>query len=372
MQATEITASRRKEWNAFVSQQPFFMLMQTWEWGEFKENTGWKAVRLAVEENNKIVAGAQILIKSAPLGLASAAYIPRGPIVNWNDKAVTNALLSAMNNTARRHRCISLKIEPAIPYTAELAQLLAGLGFKESDFNNQPQCSMLVDLAPDEDTILANMNKTTRYNIRYSERNGIEVRQADTGDFNHFYNLLTFTAARAGFPVRAKAYYEQEWHSFIKDDHIQLFIASYEGEVLAVRMPAAFGNIAATLHSGSYNNVHKKLKPNELLMWHSIQWAKAKGCSRYDVWGIPNAIGEEQYKGKPLPEDQQGGLWGVYQFKRGFGGELIYYIGTYDYVYSKPLNWLMNIAMDRLGSLDKLAQIGDKFSLKADDQTVGM
>ncbi len=372
MNVTEITSQRRDEWNDFIAQQPYFMLMQSWEWGEFKENTGWKAIRLAIEENNKIIAGAQILIKSAPLGLAGAAYIPRGPIVDWQNEAVTKKLLSAINKATKKHRCISIKIEPAIPYTAELDRQLQTIGFEECEFNNQPQCSMLIDLTLDEEQLMAKMSKTTRYNIRYSARNGVEVREAGEGDFEHFYNLLTFTAERSGFPARAKDYYQEEWNTFIKNDYIQLFLATYEDEVLAVRMPAVFGDKAATLHSGSSYNKHKKLKPNELLMWHCIQWAKARGCKLYDVWGIPNEIGEEKYKGKPLPEEQEGGLWGVYQFKRGFGGDLIYYIGTFDYVYSKPLNWLMNTAVYRLGSLDKLAQLTDRLTLKTDDQPAGM
>ncbi len=346
------------------------MLMQTWEWGEFKQNTGWRALRLAVEQAGKIVAGAQVLIRSAPLGLAAAAYVPRGPVVDWDNEAVVQTLLFALHDAARRHRCISLKIEPVAAYSAKLAQRLAALGFQESVFNNQPQCSMLVDLTPDPDTILANMSKTTRYNIRYSTRNGVVVREAIETDFDFFYDLLSYTAERAGFPARSKAYYLQEWNEFVKDDRIKLFLAFYEGELLAGRMAAAFGNVAATLHSGSYHN-HKKLKPNELLMWTCMQWAKSKNCTIYDVWGIPNEVGEAVYNDQPLPEKQEGGLWGVYQFKRGFGGEIIYYVGTYDYIYSKPLNWLMNTAMDRLGSIDRLAQLGDRLNAGSGQRLAG-
>jgi lipid II:glycine glycyltransferase (peptidoglycan interpeptide bridge formation enzyme) len=67
-----------------------------------------------------------------------------------------------------------------------------------------------------------------------------------------------------------------------------------------------------------------------------------------------------------LPEEQKGGLWGVYHFKRGFGGDLVYYVGAYDFVYSRSRYRLMNTAMTRLGSLEKLVQLGDRLRVGPD------
>jgi peptidoglycan pentaglycine glycine transferase (the first glycine) len=363
MKLVSFSDATAERWNAFVSQWSDFALMQSYEWGTFKEAVGWKVVRLAVEQDGRLVAGAQMLVKPLPLGLASIAYVPRGPLLDWEDERVALALLSALHASARQHRAISLKIEPAVRYSPEMVQRLQSYGFRRSDFDNQPQCSMLVDLTPDPDTLLANMNKTTRYNIRYGARKGVVVREATVADLDTFYHLLKFTAKRAGFPVRSREYYRQEWNSLAPRGYLKLFLAMYEGEVLATRMPAAFGNRAATLHSGSFD-AHRKLKPSELLMWESLKWAKAQGCTTYDVWGIPDEIGAHLHLGQPLPEEQKGGLWGVYRFKRGFGGAVVYYVGAYDFIYSRPLYWLMNSVMTRLGSLEKLAQLGDLLQLK--------
>ncbi len=366
IQSTCLTVDRRKEWNEFVARNSYFVLMQSWEWGEFKKRNGWQAIRLAIETEGEIVAGAQILIKSLPLSLASIAYIPRGPLVNWDDEKMVQHLLSTIHKTAQKYRAINLKIEPAVRYSAAMHQKLRNYDFEPSKFNNQPQCSMLIDLTYDEDTIMANMDKKTRYNVRYSARKGVTVRQANEADFGIFYKLIEYTAERAGFPARSEDYYRQEWEAFAAEKRIALFLAIHDEEVIAARMPAAFGEIAATLHSGSFGQ-YQKLKPNELLMWECIKWAKSRGCQIYDVWGIPEAIGANKYKGTPLPENQQGGLWGVYKFKRGFGGELVYYVGAYDYAYSKPLSWLMNTTIDRLGSLEKLAQLEDRLSFGSSD-----
>lgn len=360
MKLTTFFDATAEQWNAFVGQWPDFALMQSYEWGQFKEALGWKAIRLAVKRDGQLVAGAQMFIKPLPLGLVSIVYVPRGPLLHWEDEPTVQALLSAMHALARRHRAIVLKIEPAIDYSPEMQQQLQSYGFRRSDFNNQPQCSMLIDLSLDDDTILANMHKTTRYNIRYSARHGVTVRAGTAADLDTFYHLLQSTARQAGFPIRSREYYRQEWNVLAPADHVKLLLALYEGEVLAVRMPSCFGSQAATLHSGSSSN-HRKLKPNELLMWESLKWAKSQNCTTYDVWGIPDEIGAHLYQGQPLPdeEEQKGGLWGVYRFKRGFGGKVIYHVGAYDFVYSPLMYRLMNIAMTRLGSLEKLARLGD-------------
>jgi peptidoglycan pentaglycine glycine transferase (the first glycine) len=146
-----------------VSQWPDFGLIQSYEWGKFKQALGWKVVRLAVQQDGQLVAGAQMLMKPLSLGLVSIAYIPRGPLLNWEDETVAHMLLSALHTLARRHRATSLKIEPAVRYSLEMEKCLRSFDFRRSLFNNQPQCSMLIDLSPDLGTILANMDKTTRY-----------------------------------------------------------------------------------------------------------------------------------------------------------------------------------------------------------------
>ena len=65
--------------------------------------------------------------------------------------------------------------------------------------------------------------------------------------------------------------------------------------------------------------------------------AKARGCSSYDLYGVPDhslEVLEAHFR------ERRDGLWGVYRFKRGFGGQLVRGVGAYDYVYNKPLHWV--------------------------------
>ncbi len=45
---------------------------------------------------------------------------------------------------------------------------------------------------------------------------------------------------------------------------------------------------------------------------------------------------------------KRGGLWGVYRFKRGFGGRVVWHSPSYDYVYSRFVYWLGTEVYPRL------------------------
>ncbi len=355
MQVTQIFSEQRKEWNSFAAQEPFFAITQSWEWGEFKEKLGWRVIRLAIKEQDKLLAGAQMLIKSIPTGMASIAYIPRGPVGNWQNKSMMSVLLTKLVQVAQQHRAIFLRIEPAHLNTATLHQFLYGQNFQPNSYTNQPRATIILDLTQDLDDILGQMRRSTRYNIRYASRKGVTINTGNQEDIPAFYDLMQATGRRAHFSPRIYTYYQQEWDIFSACDRAKLFLASYQDQLLGARMIFRFGNQAADIHAGSITN-YSKLRPNYLLVWEAIKWAKAQGCTTYDLWGIPDEVGQAVYEGKELPkENRNDNLWGVYEFKRGFGKNVVYYTGAYDYVLLKPLYWLVANRFFENGILDTIA-----------------
>ena len=84
--------------------------------------------------------------------------------------------------------------------------------------------------------------------------------------------------------------------------------------------------------------------PTYLIQWAAIQWARAKGCTHYDLWGVPD------YPEEILEADfteRSDGLWGVYRFKRGFGGKVKRAIGAWDKVYRPALYRAYRIYVER-------------------------
>jgi lipid II:glycine glycyltransferase (peptidoglycan interpeptide bridge formation enzyme) len=72
-----------------------------------------------------------------------------------------------------------------------------------------------------------------------------------------------------------------------------------------------------------------------LLQWEAVRWAKSLGCTTYDLWGVPD---ENEEVLEAAFTRRRDGLWGVYRFKRGFGGDLVRSVGAWDRVYT-PLRY---------------------------------
>jgi peptidoglycan pentaglycine glycine transferase (the first glycine) len=361
IEVTLVEQSKREQWNDFVAEWPTFGLMQSYEWGELKEKQGWHAVRLAAQRQGEIMGVAQVLIKPAARGLISMAYIPRGPVVNWEDKEIVTTLCEAIHQEVCRHRAIFLRIEPPLVDSPVAHELLRSYGFRQVNHTNQPRCSMIVDLPEDMDELLMALPSSTRYNIRRSERKGVSIHVADESHLPTLYHLLEATSERGNFPIRTPDYYEQEWRSFSQLGQARLFIARYKNEIIAAQMPFWFGEHAATFHAGSLDG-YGNLKAGYLMMWKAMCWAREQGCRTFDLWGIPDEVGELIAKGKSIPEGKKEGLWGVYYYKRAFRGRVVYYVGAYDYVYASLPYRSVEFAISRLGSVDKLAQVGDRVS----------
>jgi lipid II:glycine glycyltransferase (peptidoglycan interpeptide bridge formation enzyme) len=83
-------------------------------------------------------------------------------------------------------------------------------------------------------------------------------------------------------------------------------------------MVFAHGKRAYYLYGASTDEERNRM-PTYLLQWEAIKWARSKGAEEYDLWGVPDEdeeILEENF------EKRSDGLWGVYRFKRGFGGDV--------------------------------------------------
>jgi len=315
-------------------------LLQSWAWGELKSRFGWTARRLGVAD-----AAAQILFRRLPLGF-TIAYIPKGPVVDWSNQAQGATLFAAIHAEARKQRAIFLKVEPdLIVDTLErsnvqrfnVSTFLRDSGFLPGD-TIQPRTTLVIDLNGDEAAILAAMRQKTRYNIRLAAKKGVTTRQGNAGDIAAFYRLSLATAARDGFGIHSLAYYQAAYDLFAPD-RCALFVAEFEGEPLAALM--AFRHEAdAYYFYGASSNEQRHLMPTYLTQWAAICWAKSQGCARYDLWGIPNADPatlEAEF------ERRHDGLWGVYRFKRGFGGRFVQSVGAYDYVYNPLLYRLYKV-----------------------------
>ena len=304
-------------WNAFVEAAPFRSFPQLWEWGELRALSGWRPVRIAVgPDPTTPLAGAQVLIRRVPVLGWRLAYVPRGPVGDLNDPRIRDVLFAALRSLARTERTATIKVDPEATPDDAYGQAILGPPWRPAT-KVQPPKTRLIDLNPPEEELLANLSKKHRQYVRKAERAGIAVEQiTGTADqtttsraLADFYRIYTHTAMRAGFVARAEAYYENVWSLFAANGHASLAFATLDGERVATLFHFTCGDRAAEAYGGMTDEGASS-RANYLLKWISILGFKSDGFAVYDLWGLATG--------------------GIAQFKEGFGGREVTYIGARD------------------------------------------
>jgi peptidoglycan pentaglycine glycine transferase (the first glycine) len=311
------------EWNEFLAGQPNAHILQSGEWGDLKSSFGWDAVRLTEDGF-----GAQILFRRLPLGL-TFAYIPKGPVGNSVNKA-DKRFWAEVDKLCKKKHAVFLKLEQA-GWEAALPFPRQPSGFLSSPQHIQPRSTLVVDLQGSEEDVFNRMKPKTRYNIRLAGRKDIVVHPSD--DIDNFYRVMGLTSQREEFHVHSLEYYRRAYELFYPKGMCELFVADFQGQTLAAVMVFAFGSSAYYFY-GASADVERNRKPTYPLQWEVIRWALRKGCTEYDMWGIPDEAANVEEDEAEARED---GLWGVYRFKRGFGGSIMRALRTLDRVYNPML-----------------------------------
>ncbi|MGD8517111.1 MAG: peptidoglycan bridge formation glycyltransferase FemA/FemB family protein [Anaerolineae bacterium] len=320
---------QQESWDGHIASTPNGHLLQSWAWGELKARFGWRTRRLAWGP-----ACAQVLFRPLPAGLGTIAYVPMGPAADYDDSPALEALLQALEPLARQERAICLKIEPNLEDDSLTTGRLCELGLRPSPQQIQPQRTILVSLQGEPDAILGRMKQKTRYNVRLAKRKGVTVRAGDGNDLSAFYQLMETTSQRDGFGIHSQAYYQAAHQLFVPANRSRLLLAEFEGQLLAGLVVFAFGDTAIYMY-GASSDAHRNRMPTYLLQWEAMLWAKEQGCRTYDLWGVPD---EDEDTLEAEFTQRSDGLWGVYRFKRGFGGRLLRRVGAWDLVYA-PLRY---------------------------------
>jgi len=321
-------------WDAFVAAHPAGTILQTSRWAQLKATFGWDWE--IVTPNPDASSGALVLYRSLPLKVGTIAYVPRGPLVDLDNAQAVAATFDALRAAARRHRAWALWLEPEMLDTPAARAHLRACNLRPVTRNIQPSRTIVVDIAPEEDTILAQMHSKTRYNIRLSKRKGVTVHEGTVDDAAAFYALMTETGSRDEFGIHSEAYYRRVFELFLPTGHAALLMAEVEDELVAALVIFALGKKAWYFY-GASSNRHREKMPPYALQWAAIRWAKARGCTSYDLWGIPD-FDEETLEAQFT--ERNDGLWGVYRFKRGFGGQVIRCVGLWE----QPLHLLYPLA----------------------------
>ncbi|MDX8418372.1 MAG: peptidoglycan bridge formation glycyltransferase FemA/FemB family protein [Absicoccus sp.] len=233
----------------------------------------------------------------------------------------------------------------------------------------------------DAQTMLKSFHQQTRWSINRTKKEGVQVRELGLDEVDIFLNMMKETALRRGFEERDRNFYVSQIKEFTKTNHGKLLLAyldldafkanlvqeqkQLEAEKADVDMKLAqipnskkfvkrakvltenlainakkqgradqlkqqYGsvlNMATTffiisngevvyMHSAT-NDAFRKFYAPYALQWYMIQYAIDHHIDRYDFYGISGIF------------DKDDPSYGVYDFKRGFTGQVEELVGVF-------------------------------------------
>ena len=316
----------RNLWNDFVEKSIHCNLTQTYEWGELMQELHAESLHIGVtDDEGQLCAVILLLISKLPLMRIPYFYAPRGPVIDDPTSPAMTILLNFVKAEAHKRGVCMLKIEPdAHDSDTQWLTSLTARGFRPNPYANHLRREWVLDVRPSEQELLAKMHKKTRQYIRTSSRTGVTIRPGNVKeDIDTFYDLYMQTGQRSDFKILPKSFYAHMIELY--GANAAFFVAEYEGKPIAAAIILRRGQWSWNMYEAA-SEQSRELRINYLLQWQRILWAKAQGCWYFNSRGIPDNLEEGQE------------LYGVYNFKRGFGGFDIRYLQTHDLVY-RPISY---------------------------------
>lgn len=397
------------EYEEYISKNKYTTFYQKEYWGKLKKDGGWNYKLVGMKKNNKIVGATLLLFKNLPLRL-KLFYSPRGFLIDYNDEELLKEFVLEIKEYVKKENGFILKIDPYVEYktrdidgniveggvdNSKVVENLKKLGFKHYGFNKdiskelQPRWMYVLDLkGKTEDEIFSNFSKHYRKTIRRTEKQGLVVEKISKDKLMDYKKIMEHTSSRRDFIDRPYSYYENmydkigenliinvcyldtnlginkfkdeikkiEGYQDIKDYHLK-DIEDYKKKIelyesyqkkygdkipLAGTMSIVCGKEYLNLFGGAYEEF-MHYDAQYLIKWHTMKEALNLGCEIYNFYGISGNF-----------EKENNDMYGVYEFKRGFGGRVVELIGEFDLIISKPKYCLYNFMFKTYKTVKKI------------------
>ncbi len=354
--------------------------LQSNEWRKFQEAVGHKTFEITssalrapspYKGEGDFYFLASIVEHNLPI-VGKYFYIPRGPVICHPEQVLGSDSemlkqvqhdMEKLIDLAKKEKAGWIRIEPENEEVLEKIRKTLGVsrghqvskGYKivKAPHDMQPKETLIMDISKSEEEILAGMKSKTRYNIKLAEKKGIKIfnnchpeqvlgsdsnsempkRVRHDKDFyiEEFLRLTKIMSERQGIVTHDENYYRKMFE-VIPNNIIKLYVAEYEGKIIAANIVILYGDTAYYLH-GASDDKYKNLMAPHLLQWRQIQDAREAGCEKYDFCGVKVS-------------DKKGRSWeGITRFKLGFSPKTrpIEFPGSYDIVISPVRYWVYRV-----------------------------
>ena len=321
--------------------------LQSPEWARFQEMNGREVVRTE--------SGAYGFVHTLPI-VGSYLYLPRFPSGNISDP---QSDLKGLVLLAQQEKFGWIRVEPETEEVLHVCEHVISLRgenerirLMKAPHDMQPRETFVVDISKSEEELLVQMKAKTRYNVRLAEKKGVRIFMTREKKYQDiFLTLIEATVKRQNILPHPKSYYEKMIAVF-SEERLMLFVAEYEGVVLAANLVLFAGDTATYLHGGT-SDTHREVMAPVLLQWEQMREAKRRGCVWYDFGGVSVSVEINNHQSKIAAWE------GITRFKLGFSPDTIQraFPGCYDIV----VDWKRYGLYSHLRFLQKSLSIMKKF-----------
>jgi peptidoglycan pentaglycine glycine transferase (the first glycine) len=326
----------RQEWNQYILTYAYPSYFQSWNWGEVEKTSRSPIERIGIYQKDNLVGLIQITEVHSKRG--HFLRIRQGPLMHdWSPESI-KTVISYLKKLAREKGASFIRMSTLLPDTAENRGKFAHQGLIYAPTHNQDgENRWVLLLAKSEDELLSGMRKTTRYMVKRAQTSNIKVERTNSlykiKDFLAIYNETTQIKSFVAHKSIA-----QEFEEFSRDNQAFLYFA-YEGTKLLASAFIAYCGTEAIYRHGATSAEGRKSPASYLIQWEAIKDAKKKGLMLYDFWGIAEN------------DDPKHPWYGLSNFKKGFGGERLDFLHTFDIPVS-PL-YLLTYGVDFVTTVKK-------------------
>lgn len=208
----------------FVKQSPLCNLLQSSNWAKIKDN--WDSCIAGVYQNDQLVASGLILIKHLPLSF-TMMYIPRGPIMDYENKELVKFYLKELKKWAKTKHCLFISFDPAIklrefdldhkdkPDDQKALSIIADLQNNKAIYKGktlkieetiQPRFHMGLYYTDD---LNSHLPKSTIKSCKAAIKRHVNVKVADHSEVEKFAKMIELTEKHKNVHLRNEEYFRK-------------------------------------------------------------------------------------------------------------------------------------------------------------------
>lgn len=312
-------SNNKKGWEKFVSKHPQANFLQSYNWGLFNSRLNKKFFPICIFQNGEQIGSAMVIKEEAKRG--DYLTLAGGPILDWNSskiETIFNQFCHYLYQLAKNEDCHFVRVRPQVEDSELVRKLFNNNSFVKAPMHLTADLTLRLNIKQSEEKLLAQMSKSTRYEIRKAARLEIKTEIVKNNSFmSEFYEHQLYLAKKHNFIPFDYTFLLEQFKQFAVDDQVAFVNSYHENDLLASAF-VIFYHQEAVYHYGVSTEKNLKLPGSYAVQWAAIKEAKKRGCSIYNFWGVsPKDEPKHRFAGPSV-------------FKRGFGGHEVQHLPAHD------------------------------------------